>query len=174
MIAEDIAYDLPPMPTEAPENEPFQINNEEAADWYVSKLAAITSEMSLLHAQHEQRMTRLQSDLKCLQNLFQHQAEQWARQQIARDKRGRRSIILPHGTLQLRLVPGGVKVSDVAAAMEFALQSRPEAVRTVQSLDTTAYRQWAESRLAVDGEIIPGVEYLPDRESFSIKFGGGK
>lgn len=160
----------PPFPTEEAKA-PFAIDCEDHADWYLSKLAAIDAEADLMQSQHEQRMKRLMSDRQNLENLFGSQLETWTRRQIMQDKKGRKSVILPHGTCQIRTVPAGLKVTDTQEALTFAKVSLPEVVRTVETLDLTAYRQRAESRMHSDGEMLPGVEYVGERESFSIKFG---
>ncbi len=38
-------------------------------------------------------------------------------------------------------------------------------------MDAAAYRQAAEKALGETGEPLPGVEVVPERESFTIRFG---
>lgn len=62
--------ETPPFPTDTVEEKPpFCIDNEGAADWYCSKIAAIDAEIALLQSQHEQRIKRLESDRQALNPL---------------------------------------------------------------------------------------------------------
>jgi hypothetical protein len=61
-------------------------------------------------------------------------------------------------------------VTDKAAALEYAKLHRPEAVKVTESLDARDFTAWASETMQATGELIPGVEIKPERESFSIKF----
>ena len=41
----------------------------------------------------------------------------------------------------------------------------------MQTLDLTAYRERAERVYAETGELLPGVESVPEYESFRVRFG---
>lgn len=66
-------------------------------------------------------------------------------------------------------MPPSVRVADVGAALSYAQETLPEAIRP--TLDTGAYRDLAVKRLQESGEVLPGVETTPEREAFSVKFG---
>ena len=150
----------------------FCIDSDCAADWLLKQLAALDAESALLTQQHQAAVKRVDSDRAGLLHLYGEQIEAYAAQKVAQDKRSRKSIILPHGTLAFRSVPACIKISDPAAAMEAAKQfSMPNMVRTVETLDTARYQKAAQCALEAQGAILPGVEVLPARESFSIKFG---
>ena len=149
----------------------FHIDSDETADWYLKKKAALNAEEALIMAQAEAAVKRLQADRKSLENLYQSELEAYIAEKIANDKRGRKSVILPHGTCQFRRVPEGLKLADESAAAKAVLESDayPGCCKVI--LDATAYRQLAEGRFE-NGELLPGMEVVPERESFSIRFGG--
>ena len=64
-----------------------------------------------------------------------------------------------------------MKVSDVQAALVHAKKALPAAVNIIETLDATRYRKEAEKVLQENGELLPGVETVPERESFTVKFG---
>lgn len=151
----------------------FCIDSDRAADWLLKQLAALDAETALIRAQADASIKRLQSDREGLLYQFGAQLEAYAAQQVQADKRGRKSIILAHGTLAFRTVPVSVRVSDPAAAIEAArVFDMPDMVETRQVLDTARYQKAAQLALQRQGCLLPGVEVTPARASFSIKFGG--
>jgi phage host-nuclease inhibitor protein Gam len=159
--------------TDNPTTEPFAIDTEARADWLLTKLAALDAEGALLKAQADAAVKRLQSDRESLLFRFGAELEAFAAQQVQADRKGRKSVILPHGTLAFRTVPASVRVSDPAAAIEAAKQfDMPNMVETREVLDTARYQKAAQQALQRQGCLLPGVEVTPARASFSIKFGG--
>lgn len=154
-----------------PERAEFHITSETAADWLIAKYHAIDAEVKLLTEQCQAAITRLQSDREGLERLYQSELETFVIARIAADKRGRRSIILPHGTCALRKIPAGLKVIDTVKALEYARTCAQRAVCVQETLDTNVYREIAESALQGEGELLPGITRTPERDHFSIKFG---
>ena len=150
----------------------FCINSDSTADWLLKQVAAYDAEEKLLKEQHEAAIKRVHSDKESLLHLYREQLESYIAQKIAEDKRGRKSVILPHGTCALRTVPARLKLTDMQQAMEWAKQAAmPDMFKTVEAFDAERYQQAAQCALETQGAILPGVEVLPARESFSIKFG---
>ena len=153
---------------------PFCINSDDRADWLLTKLAALDAEAALLKAQADAAVKRVNSDRESLLHRFGGELEAFAAQRVAQDKRGRKSIILPHGTLAFRCVPVGVKITEPDEAIRYAnLNGLPDMVKveTRETLDTTRYQKAAQLLLERDGELLPGVELTPARVAFSMKFG---
>jgi len=98
----------------------FCIDSESSADWLLKQLAALDAERALLTRQHQAALQRVESDRESLLYLYGQQLEAWAAQQVQADRRGRKSCILPHGTLAFRTVPASVHISDLAAALQAA------------------------------------------------------
>lgn len=153
------------------EPQEFCIDSDSAADWLLQKYAALDAEIVLITAQAQEAVKRLQADRQSLEHLYQGQLEAFIRQRVSEDKRGRKSLILPHGTCGFRTVPASVKIVDKAAALAYAQEHRPSCIKTVYDLDTSAYRDIAERVANHDGEVLPGVEVSPERENFHIKQG---
>lgn len=153
------------------DNQEFRITDDAAADWLLKQYSCIDAEIALIQAQAAAAVTRLKSDRENLERLYQSELEEYTRQRLQGEKRGRKSVILPHGTVQFRKVPAGLKVVDPAAALLYAQDHCPDVVLNAPHLDAAHYRELAQNALNSTGEILPGVEYVGERESFSIKFG---
>ena len=80
------------------------------------------------------------------------------------------SITLLQGTCAFRTVPAGFRLTDTAAALRFAKECGGM-LKTAESLDAEAYRCAADHALEVYGEQFPGMESVPEREAFSVRFG---
>jgi hypothetical protein len=158
-------------PEEAPDRKEFHIDSERAADWLIGKYAAIDAEIALLRSQADAAVRRLQSDREGLEHLYQSEFEAFARAAIAADKRGRKSIILPHGTCALRTVPASVRVTDATSALIWCRENRPDLVKVREEADTREYLRIAQEEMQQSGEVLPGVEVVPERESFTVRFG---
>lgn len=154
---------------EETEREAFRIKDDASADWYVSKIAAIDAEMALLKAQAEAAIKRLQTEKEGLETLYQGQLEAYVRQVIEGDKRGRKSHILPHGTCKFTKVPARLTLAGETEAVAYTVAEHLPCWK--QQFDRTAYQEFANERLHTHGELLPGVERVPERESFKIVFG---
>ena len=156
---------------------PFCINSDDRADWLLTKLAALDAEALLLRAQADAAVKRVNSDRESLLHRFGGELEAFAANRIAQDRRGRKSIILPHGTLAFRCVPAGVRITEPGEAIRYAnMNGLPDMVKveTRETLDATRYAKAALRLLELGGDLIPGVELTQARQAFSVKFGGGK
>jgi|GEM_PF-4960777 hypothetical protein len=148
---------------------PFRVKDSASADWVLSKIAAIDAEKALIQAQAEQRIKELDADRERLLFRFSGELEAFARAEA--EKRRRKTITLLHGSLSLRTSPARLTIADIQDAITTAKAILPEAVSTVEKLDTTAYRKYAESKLHETGEILPGCEITEASETFSIQTG---
>ena len=148
----------------------FRIDNEQAANWYVRKIANIESEKARVTMQAAQIVRQLETDAEGLRGLHEADLQEWTRQELAKKGNRRKSLVLLQGTAQFRTVPAGVKISDANAALAYAVSSLPEAVGTRPTLDMEKYRKAAQNALQ-NGELLPGIEKTPEREAFSVKFG---
>lgn len=154
-------------PTEAPEREEFHIDSDGAANWYLRKLANIEAEKARVKAQAEAILTRLDCDAEGLRHLYQSELEAFCRSKIAQEKHRRKSVLFLQGTCQFRTLPARVVIRDPKAALDYARKHLPDAVRVQESLDTDAYR----AAIAATGELLPGSDREPERESFTLSFG---
>lgn len=145
----------------------FRIDSESAANWVLGKLAAIDEEAARIKAQAQKRQDELKADRERLLGRFGAELEAWAREE--RERRKRKTITLLNGTLAFRTTPRRFTVSDTETAMTTARAVCPDAVVTVEKLDTDAFKEYALRQLEETGEILPGVEITPEGESFSVR-----
>ncbi len=167
---------LPPdSPADAPETETrpeFHITDEAAANWYLRKQANIEAEKARVQQQAAQIVRQLDADAESLRHLYESELQEWTRKELARRKSRRKSLALLQGTCQFRICPASLKISDPAAALDFSRRNLPDAVKTAETLDTAKYRDFAEKMQNAGAETLPvGVEAVPERESFTVKFG---
>jgi hypothetical protein len=149
----------------------FVIDSESAANWYLKKITLMQAEKDILKAQYEQRVKEIDTDKARLETMYQSQLEAWARRE--QETRRRKTITLGYGTVSFRTVPAHVKVSDIDAAIEHAQTLGEGFVFSVVKLDTAAYAKHCEKAMQEgenpNGVTLPGCEWIPTRESVSIK-----
>ena len=143
----------------------FHIDNENAANWFLRKLANIEAEKQRVKAQAAAIADQLDRDAESLNYLYKAEFEAYARKRIEAGKR--RSVTFLQGTASLRTVKGRLSVEDDTAALDYAAAHAPELVTTVQNLDKREYLRRAEQT----GELLPGIQQGKDEEKFSITFG---
>ena len=156
-------------PTEAQE---FHITTEDAANWYLRKLANFEAEKQRVQAQAAAIVKQLETDAEGLRYIYEGELIEWTRQELAKKGNRRKSLALLQGTAAFRTVPAGLKISDPAAALDFCRKNFPDAVKTAETLDAAKYREWAEALQKAGAEALPaGMETTPQREAFCVKFG---
>lgn len=164
------AIDTPAEPTD---REEFHITDESSACWLLRQLANIQAEQQRIKAQAEAMIARLQTDHDRLTHLFGNELEAWARTELLRRGGRRKSLHTLQGSLGFRTVPASVRITDERAALDYA-RARPEqfprAVYTEERLRTGVYSVLAKRAMQQTGEVMPGVELIPEREAFRIQF----
>ena len=167
---------LPPVTdADAPDveaREEFTINTEDAANWYLRKLANIEAEKARVQSQAAAIVAQLDSEADSLRYIYEGQLQEYVRQELAKAGNRRKSLKFLQGTACFRKSPSGLTISDPAAALDFCRRNLPDAVKITESLDTTRYREFAEKMQSGGAESLPvGVETVPARESFRVTFG---
>jgi phage host-nuclease inhibitor protein Gam len=155
--------------TTLPDNQ-FTIESDRAAEWLLRKLANIEAEKARVQAQAAAIMSQLESDAESLRFLYAVQLEAYCRSKLEAAGGRRKSITFLQGTCAFRTVPPGLRITDFDAALSYAASVLPGLIQTVTTLDRAAYRDMAVQRLNETGELLPGVEATPERESFTIRF----
>jgi len=145
----------------------FHIDTETAACWLLRKLANIDAEQKRVSMQAETIIAQLQADADGLRYKYEGELKEYVRRTLSAGGNRRRSITLLQGTCAFRTIPAGFRIYDNAAALDHAMAHVPDAVDTICVLSPVAYRRVVEET----GEILPGIETTPERESFSIRFG---
>ena len=149
----------------------FVIDSMDKADWYLKKLAELDAEEALIKEQSSKMIERVRTNRECLQALFSQQLETFARAQVEKNGKGRKSIILFYGTLAFRTVPSRLTIKDDREALDHARSEKRDFYQLKEVLDTQGYLKYAKEQLEQTGEILPGTERTEERESFSINFG---
>ena len=157
--------------TESVDTERFVLDSEDKVNWLLRKMANLQAERERIGAQYETMLKALESEEKSLRWRFEDDLKAFAAMQIAKNGGRRKSLHLLQGTLSFRTLPQSVKVANAEAALEYAKANNLPCVATVERLETATYRDVAQTRLVNDGELLPGVEVLPERELFRISFG---
>lgn len=152
---------------------PFCIDSIERAEWLLRKLANIAAEKARIKAQAALMIAQLGADAAQLEHRFGSELETFVKAELARRGGKRKSLTLLQGTCAFRTVTGGLTISDQVAAVKAARETAPDlfTVHTVEDFDADGYLALAEAAKADSGELLPGVDTVPDRESFSIRFG---
>ena len=153
---------------------PFCIDDMEKVEWLLRKLGNIEAEKKRVQAQAAAMVQQLDTDAGNLTRLFGDQLQAFVREELARRGGRRKSLTTLQGTCAFRLVPGGIRLTDPAAAFQHVKEQTggySELITLVEKLNLDQYRALAEQALNETGELLPGMEDVPDREAFSVKFG---
>lgn len=141
---------------------PFSVHDEESAAWAADKILSARERLARVTAACAEMIAEAGREVVDLESLFLPQLEAWARQNPPRKGR---TIRLPVGKLSFRTVPGGPRVTDEAAALEWARQYLPAAVQVREKVLATPIKEYVEQT----GEAVPGVEMVESRETFDVK-----
>lgn len=167
LVNEDLHFqDAPEAP--APVEDGFRIDSDDKVEWALRKIGAWDAEHARVKAHSESILKRITSEKESFLARFQVDLEEYTRQKIEGGKR--RSYETVYGTLAFRKVPSTLAISDPDAALAWARENAPTAVR--ETLSIKEYSEQAKLALQQTGEVLPGVEVKPERESFSIRFKG--
>ena len=156
------------------EKERFEITDAGGANWYLKQLRNLENEKATVKAQAAEILKALDADIHRLEFMFGQQFQIWVRAEL--DRRGGRGKTLPllQGTAAFRVVPQSLRVLNAREALEYGKQQGWDVVKTVETLDAEGYRKEAAAALAETGEVLPGIEVVPERENFSIRYGKEK
>ena len=147
----------------------FTITDEDSADWYLARVAALHAEEALLRATREAKIKRVVNERKGLEHRFQASLEHWTRQRLEGSRV--KSLVLDHGQVCLRKGKSGLQIVDKEAALLFAVEhDKTEALRFAPSLDIGIYERMALYIRDETGELIPGVQIVEEHDEFSIRF----
>jgi phage host-nuclease inhibitor protein Gam len=147
----------------------WTITDEGGANWLLKKLAALDAERALVKAQAAEIVRSLDAEEARLRARHESDLRAWMEGELAAKGKGK-TLRLLYGTLAVRTVPASLRVCGTADAIEYARSQGWGCVEIVESLDADAYKQEAAAELAQTGQCLPGVEVVPERESFSIRF----
>jgi hypothetical protein len=150
--------------------ERFQITDMQGVSWYLKKLlekdtqaAALRAELETVSANYTAMLESIETDKRGLEFLYAAQVREVAREEA--ERLHRKSVVTPYGVLAFREQPGALALADRQTCADIALTLG----MTTTSADVSAYRRHAEKVFADTGEVLPGLEFKPSEEKFSIR-----
>lgn len=175
----EIDYDLIEEPeatdTEAPVIRPrFAIDTEDKANWLLRAHLVLNAEEQQIERQAAARLADIRKRRASLKARFDLELEDWARSEMENRRVKGKTLKLLCGNISFRTVRGGLKLTDADSAIDHAkVLGAVQEIVTVK-IDRDRYVQIAQDALHRTGELLPGIEMLPDRESMSIRFAEGE
>ncbi len=145
----------------------WRIQSEDDAQWVVGLMVEADAAIERHQAQAAARLAELKGRRDRLTARFGAELEAWAQQES--ERRGRRSVTLLTGTVAFRKVPGRLSIRDAELAQVTAsAREMSECVELRRVFLPAAYRDAAQKHLEEAGELLPGVEMVPERDSMSV------
>lgn len=152
----------------------FEINDVGAANWYLKTLRNLENEKATIQAQTAAMLRSLDAEINRLRFRFEPQFQGWVEQELARRGSRSKTLLLHQGTAAFRTVPASLRVLSSRDALDYARAQGWELIKTVESLDAEGYKSRAAVVQSQTGEVLPGLEVIAARESFSVRFGAAE
>lgn len=144
-------------------HEPWAVTDEGSAAWAVDRVLTARERLARVKANCERLVSEAEREVRDAEAYFLPLLELWAR---ANPPRKGKSLRLHTGVIAFRTVPGGPRVVDQAAALAWAKQHCPDAVRVREELAVATLKAHVE---ASAGELPDGVDIVSASEVFSVK-----
>ena len=143
----------------------FAIRDAATANWLVRRVVEAREHAVRAKAWAATKVRRVEREESQLLYLFGQQLQTWVRAELERLRHRRRTVFLPDGQVGYRRNPGRMLVEDEAAALAWAREHCPEAVRVTLSLNKTVLRETAER----GNVIIPGARTVEPADEFFLR-----
>lgn len=148
----------------------FHIEDRSSADWYLKVMGGYEDEIQRITEQSNAMIAEIKSKMNGLAYRYKNEFEHFMAQEIASLPKGK-NIKFFHGTVQMRTIPQSVSLVDKEAAIQFAETDETfqayRLVSTVKVLHSTDFIVLAKERMLRDGEVVPGMELKPERQSLT-------
>lgn len=149
--------------------EAFAINSMERLAWYGRKLTAIDDQIRHIRANAEAMIADLEQEKKSLTDRFGSQAENCAMSILQATKAKTKTLKTLGGSFSFRTVPGGLRKADPVAVLEWAKTEAPGLVKRTEIVKEDVPAEAIKTHWQETGEIPPGCELVPDRQTFTHK-----
>lgn len=125
----------------------FSIQTEEQASWAVNTLLTLDEQIDRVKAQHTKVLRLMEGARDRARDFFEAHLRAFLE---AHPPAKGKTLHLPHGSLSLRMVPGGPRIDDEAACLEWARRSAPKYIRRIvtERLDSEGVRELYERTAA--------------------------
>lgn len=151
--------------------EAFAIDSLDRLAWYGRKRAAYLAEIDLIKQSAEAMIADAQKGLQALDDRFQVQAEDFARQTLQATGAKTKTLKTLGGAFAFRTVPGGIRKDDAAALLAWAKEQAPDLVERQEIVKEDVPDAKLKAYFESTGEIPPGALLAEDRETFTHKPG---
>ncbi len=152
----------------------FEIRDAGSANWYLRKMRNLQTEKATIQAQTAAMLKAVDAQMERLRYLYEAQLQTWVQQELARRGGRSKTLALHQGTVAFRTVPETLRVLSAREAVEYARAQGWDVIKTVETLDAERYKREATAARVETGELLPGLEVVPERESFTIQFGAAQ
>ena len=160
---------------EEPAREPFVVDDDSKADWAMRKLASIRRKQSENKAIFDRELQRVSEWLEKVNTALERDAE-WFEANLRpyallQRSEGRKSVVLPHGTIKTTAGRPKFEIEDEAKFLEWAEINQPDLVRVKKEVDKKALgalNQSEDKVISTQGEIVPAIKVLPAETSVSF------
>ena len=158
-----------------PAREPFTIDDDSKADWAMRKLASIRRKQAENKAIFDREILRVAEWLDKVNTALERDAE-WFEANLRpyallQRSEGRKSVVLPHGTIKTTAGRPKFEIEDEAKFLEWAEVNQPDLVRVKKEVDKKALgalNQSEDKVISTQGEIVPAIKVLPTETSVSF------
>lgn len=158
-----------------PVREAFIVNDDAKADWAMRKLASIRRKQADNKAIYDREVSRVAEWLEKVNTDLERDAE-WFESNLkpyalTERSNGRKSVVLPHGTIKTTAGRPKIEISDEVAFFAWAETSQPELIRIKKEIDKKALNALLTDTgdvISTQGEIVPAVQVTPALTSVSF------
>jgi phage host-nuclease inhibitor protein Gam len=147
----------------------FQVKDLASADWCARKAREAEERIQERRAYVASRMLKYQEWLDSENERDEKTVaamaaflEPWVLREIAGGKK--RSVNLPHGIAGFRRTPDRLEVADEGAAVEWARENAPHAIRVRESIDKNEMK----ANIEATGEVPEGCELVRGTDRFYL------
>lgn len=146
---------------------------EDDIDFVGNWFAELDAEAFRVTQQYERRMASINRRKRCLEYKYLPKVEAWAKRQIAGKKQ--KYVDLASVRLQFRTVAAHWKITDDNLLRGF-VSRLSDAAKTALKVTAVTLWRWEDIKLIrqmadalkAKGESVPGLEWIPERESFKV------
>jgi len=157
--------------SDAPQATEFHVVDEKTANWVLRKLANLEAERVRIEEQSKKMISSVRTDYDEIIRRYGDELEAWARQELLDHGNRKKTVHTFHATLAFRTVAAHLKLAEPDEALKYVREHAREHLQVIEKLNATTYREEAARRMQQHGEILPGIERVPEQESFAIRFG---
>jgi len=123
-----------------------------------------------IEEQSKKMVSAVRADYDEIMRRYGDELEAWARQELLDRGNRKKTVHTFHATLAFRTVAAHLKLTGPDEALKYAREHAREHLQVIEKLNATTYREEAARCLQQHGEVLPGIERIPEQETFAICF----